>query len=443
MTSQQALFNAVQLHRSGRFAEADAAYRQILASAGDHFETLNFFAQLCADTGRIAEAAELLKKATQLRPDSLEAHNQLGSIYCGLGRFRDAEAAFQQALRISPHNAGVQNNLATILANTDRLDQALATLQEAAAANPGSSQILTNLGNVLSLLGRYDEALDVFQKALQIQPGAPEVLLNLAVAHHQKGEFDAAVDGFRQLLQAHPNHLEARKSHGNTLRLIDNLDESIACYEQVLAANPGNWSVASARLFSLQYHEKYDAHQILAENRIWADRFARPISENVPPHTNDPSPDRRVRIGYVSPDFRSHCLTLFTEPLFIHHDRQQFEIFCYSMVAKPDQISERLQTRADAWRKCRDVPEPNLAEQIRADGIDILIDLTRHMPAAHPLLFAFKPAPVQVTHLAYPGTTGIAAIDYRFTDPLPRPTRPERRPLRRTIFPSPQNLLVL
>jgi predicted O-linked N-acetylglucosamine transferase (SPINDLY family) len=211
--------------------------------------------------------------------------------------------------------------------------------------------------------------------------------------------------------------LEARKYLANSLRLTASHDESIACYDQVLAADPANSAVASARIFSMQFHDGYDAPRILAEYSRWADRYARPLSQNTPPHPNDPSPDRRLRVGFVSPDFRRHCQALFIEPLFSHHDCRQIELFCYASVSKPDSVTQRLQTHADTWRDCGEMADSALAVQIRDDKIDILIDLTMHMPLGRPLLFARKTAPVQVAYLAYPGTTGMTAIDYRISDP--------------------------
>jgi predicted O-linked N-acetylglucosamine transferase (SPINDLY family) len=417
MITEQALAAALQHHRAGRVAQAEAAYRQILATQGDQFDALHNLGLICAATGRHGEAAELIKAATQLRPDNFEAHSNLGNVYCGMARFRDAEAAFQQALLLSPGNAGIQNNLATVLGQLNRFDEALAMLQAAIATNPNSPEMRANLGNVLHRLDRYDEALEAYRQALELRPDFPAVKLNIAVTHFSKGEIDAAIDGFRQVLRTSPNSLEARKYLANSLRLTASHDESIACYDQVLAADPANSAVASARIFSMQFHDGYDAPRILAEYSRWADRYARPLSLNTPPHPNDPSPDRRLRVGFVSPDFRRHCQALFIEPLFSHHDRRQIELFCYASVSKPDSVTQRLQTHADTWRDCREMADSALAAQIRDDKIDILIDLTMHMPLGRPLLFARKPAPVQVAYLAYPGTTGMTAIDYRITDP--------------------------
>ncbi len=159
---------------------------------------------------------------------------------------------------------------------------------------------------------------------------------------------------------------------------------------------------------------------LLDECRRFAARYEPPLLEVAqaqPPHANDPTPGRRLRIGYVSPDFRSHCQALFTAPLFSHHDRAAFEIVCYASVPKPDALTQYLKRLVDGWREVHTLDDNALAQQIRGDRIDILVDLTMHMAGGRRLLFARRPAPVQVAWLAYPGTTGSAAMDYRLTDP--------------------------
>ena len=166
----------------------------------------------------------------------------------------------------------------------------------------------------------------------------------------------------------------------------------------------------------MQFHPDYDAQGLLAEHRLWDDKYAKQLRKSIAPHSNDRSAGRRLKIGYVSPDFREHCQALFTEPLFANHDRGQFEIFCYSAVLEPDAVTERLERHADVWRPIVGMTDAAVANVVRNDRIDILVDLTMHMAGGRPLLMARKPAPVQVAWLAYPGTTGLAAMDYRLTD---------------------------
>jgi predicted O-linked N-acetylglucosamine transferase (SPINDLY family) len=140
------------------------------------------------------------------------------------------------------------------------------------------------------------------------------------------------------------------------------------------------------------------------------------LAQNIAAHTNDPTPDRRLRIGYVSPNFNTHCQAFFTAPLFAAHDRQQHEVVCYSDVTSPDSLTDRLRSCVDKWTDIVGLTDEEVARVVRQDQIDILVDLTMHMQRGRPLVFAKKPAPVQVCWLAYPGTTGLKTIDYRLTD---------------------------
>ena len=158
------------------------------------------------------------------------------------------------------------------------------------------------------------------------------------------------------------------------------------------------------------------------EQRQWNALQAVPLQSQIRPHTNDRSPDRRLKVGYVSPYLFAHAEAFFTTPLLEHHDHAQFEIHCYASVYKPDDITARSRVAADVWHECLAVPDDELAAQIRADQIDILVDLSMHMSHNRLRMFAMKPAPVQIAWLAYPGGTGLDAMDYRITDPFLDPS---------------------
>ncbi|MFM0729408.1 hypothetical protein PQQ52_02780 [Paraburkholderia sediminicola] len=194
------------------------------------------------------------------------------------------------------------------------------------------------------------------------------------------------------------------------------LEDGIDCYRRALTCDPCNVVAHSNLAYALSFQAEHP-QPLLDECRRWSVRHEAPYRDAHRLHPNDATPSRRLRIGYVSPDFREHCQTLFTLPLLSNHDHEQFEVFCYASVVRPDDLTRRVATHADVWRDVRELNDERLAQMIRDDRIDILIDLTMHMADGRPLLFARKPAPVQIAWLAYPGTTGMDAIDYRVTDP--------------------------
>ncbi len=220
-----------------------------------------------------------------------------------------------------------------------------------------------------------------------------------------------------------PGYFEAWNNLAGALQNLGQLDECITCFGRSVAIEPGYLEAFEGRLCTMHYHPGYDAAAIHQEARRWNDRFARPLAGAIQLHANDPSPGRRLRIGYVSPDFRRHCSMLFIALLLAGHDRGQYEIFCYSNVGMPDVVTARLGRQVDGWRDIANKSDQAASEMIRQDKIDILVDLGLHVVGGRLGVFARKPAPVQATWLGYPGTTGLRSMDYRFTDPSARPSQ--------------------
>ncbi len=226
-----------------------------------------------------------------------------------------------------------------------------------------------------------------------------------------------AIEVYRRILARRSDQAAVWNNLGSALNDVGRLDEALASYERAGALQPDNSKMLGNRLYLLHYHPGCDAAAILHEARRWNSRFGRPLADQIPVHANDPAPERRLRIGYVSSEFRGHCLALFFTPLLSHHDHERFEIFCYANVTGPDAVTGRLQSYADVWRDISQLDDQAAAKMIQSDQIDILVDTNLHMAGNRAQLFARKPAPIQVTWLGYPGTTGMDAIDYRLTDP--------------------------
>ena len=180
-------------------------------------------------------------------------------------------------------------------------------------------------------------------------------------------------------------------------------------------SNPTTPMAHSNLAWAIGFHPSYDASAIALELQSWNQKHAQPLEKFQQPHSNDRNADRRLRVGYVGADFREHCQSLFLLPLLRSHDREQVEVFCYSNVRLPDTRTEQLRSHAQGWREILGRSDEDVARIIRQDRIDILVDLTMHMAGSRLLAFA-KPAPIQVTWLAYPGSTGLTAVDYRLSD---------------------------
>jgi predicted O-linked N-acetylglucosamine transferase (SPINDLY family) len=348
--------------------------------------------------------------------DQFDTLCKAGNAHFAAGRFEQAVIAYQDALRLRQDFAPVHANLGHLFLSMGRVDEALASCQKALALQPDLAQAQNNLGNVLQILRKLDEAIVAYTRALEIQPNFMQAAYNLANTLSMGGNFDAAEAAYRKALSIQPDLEEANNNLAVLLKDMGRIEEAIELFDRALERRPSQ-NLYSSRLYSIYFHPNYPQQKIYEDHVRWNDRYARALGENIAPHENDRSPDRRLRIGYVSPDFRNHCQSLFTIPLLSHHDHKNFEIYCYANVPRPDALTQKIRDCADVWRSTVGVSDEQLCETIRKDQIDILVDLTLHMSSGRPLLFARKPAPIQISFLAYPGTTGLKTVDYRFTDP--------------------------
>lgn len=300
------------------------------------------------------------------------------------GQLAEAEAICRQILTGLPDQVETLVNLSIVLLRQENLPEALAAAQRAMHLRPAAGEAHNAVGNIYVQQARFDEALDCYEQAILLQP--------------RRGSF-------------HSNR-------GSALQFVGRLDKAIAEFETAIELHPGLAAAEANRLFALHFHPVYGPERILEELRKWAARVEADLPSTVAQHADDRPFDRRLRVGYVSPHFRDHCLGRLMLPVIREHDRDSFEISFYSDATKSDQITEAFRARADTWRNTAGLSHDALAEQIREDRIDILVDLTLHMSGSRLPTFARRPAPVQVTYGGYPSSTGLRAIDCRLTDPF-------------------------
>ena len=285
---------------------------------------------------------------------------------------------------------------------------------------PDQAEVHYNLGIVLRDLGRFSEAAMSYAQALKAQPRFPQAANNLGVMLERMSRMDEAEHWLREAGRMDPASAEVWNNLGGVLKDLARFDEAVECYDRAIALQPGNPRLDSNRIFALHYGPADDPAVLLGAAQEWGRRFADPLAVAV--RDGERPSGRRLRIGYLSAYFREHCQALFTVPLLAHHDHAAFEIFCYSDVTAPDAFTGRLRAGADVWRDTARLGDAEVAALIRSDQIDVLVDLTIHMAHDRLLVFARKPAPVQVTWLGYPGTSGLKAMDWRLTDAWLDPT---------------------
>jgi predicted O-linked N-acetylglucosamine transferase (SPINDLY family) len=329
------------------------------------------------------------------------------------GQLAEAIANYRDSLKWAPDIAETHNNVGICLKEAGRSDEAATHYLEALRLRPDFADARNNLGNIFLESGQLDEATAAFREALRLRPNFPGALTNLGNAMVAQRYLAGAEDCYRQALDLDPHFVPAHVNLGNVLKELGNPSEAASCLGQALALHPTAAEVYSSLLGVLHYLPDYGRADLFLAHV----RFGRRFGVEVLPHANDRSPDRMLRVGYVSPDFAGqHPVINLIEPILAHLDKSQFHVTCYAATPTTDSTTTRLRGLVDGWQSIAGLSADEAAQQIRADKIDILVDLAGHTANNRLLVFARKPAPVQVTHIGYPDTTGFAAIDYRITD---------------------------
>lgn len=335
--------------------------------------------------GDPVEAAACASKAVTLAPQDAQCHFLFGQTQEARGDWQSAEVSYREAIRLRQDFLAARNALGGALEKLSRPAEAVAAYQDALAQNPNEPAVLNNLGNALRTQGRFTEAEKVYRAGLAVAPDHADILANLGALLTAQARYDEAEASLGRALALRPDFA---KAHGNLV-------------------------------FWMNYNPARTAAEMYAAHVAWAERFAPVIPRG--PHRNAREPDRPLRLGYVSPDFRRHAVAYFLEPVLRSHDRAQFEVYCYAEVPAGDEVTERFRSYAPVWRRTCGMTDAELAAQIEADGIDILVDLAGHTRGNRLAVFARKPAPVEVNYLGYCNTSGLSTMDWRITDRVADP----------------------
>ncbi len=418
---QKALEQGLSLYQARRFAEAEQCFRSILARHPNDPNALHLYGLIARDTGRLDLAITLLRKAVAVAPDAAPFQLNLSMALRAAGQLDQAIAVLSRALQLDPRDPTIHRNYAILLATVGRVNDAIPHFQAVVDLKPDAAESYYNLGTAFVSTNRFPEAVKVLQRAVLLDPDRADAHCNLGAAYRGLWQFEPAITHYRRALELRPDYPDALYNLGAVYHSLNDLPATLDCYRKVLDLRPDFHVARSSLLLCMHYLAPLDPPAIYRQSQEFDRQHVQPLRSQIQPHPNDRSPGRRLRIGYVSPDFCHHSVAYFLEPILEHHDRTQFEIVCYSSTIKPDAITRRLHLHVEQWRQVPNVPDDRLAQLIRQDQIDILVDLSGHTSHNRMLTFARKPAPVQVTYLGYPDTTGVSTIDYRLTDPQADP----------------------
>lgn len=403
------------LRKQGRLEEAATCYQQALSLQPDRAEWHENLGNVLRQLLRIDEAVACYEKATSLDPEHADAHCGIGDVHFAKSDHDKALEHYGKALAAAPDSVRALYGLAISYYEQRMLEHAEACARKALALDPKHAEAYAILGDVLLSQGRSNEALAAYLQVTEIDPDFGKVYNNIGTIYEEQGRLNEALESYSHLLKLAPEQAAPYVNIGNILQNKGRLTESEESYRKALEMMPDRAVAHSNLLLVMNYTYGDNAEIMFMEHLRWAERQANQGTETVE-FDNERTVDARLRIGYVSPDFRRHSVAYFIEPVIARHDRRRFEVYCYSDVPRADAVTERLRELADHWNNISRLSDYEVAELIREDRIDILVDLAGHTGNNRLPLFARRAAPVQVSYLGYPNTTGLSTMDYRITD---------------------------
>lgn len=439
----------IELYNSGKHEEAEYAFQQLLDADPDNAYAWHLAAVNAIQLADMEAALRRVEKAVRLMPEEITFLNTQGSIYRQLGGMYEAGLSYQRVLELDPENIDTLYNLANLFRDAGQYSDAIGFYKQVLDANAHFHSARHNLANLYNQLGDGVSAEREFRLLIDTDGNSLQVKLGLGQALLNQARYEEAETVFREILQADPDDTlhamfylgntllpqgkvtEAEYCHRQTAKRAPGFDqvwnnlgndlrdqgkqlEALNCYREAVSVNPSYMKAHSNLLFELNCIIK-EGDELIKEHLQWNELHARPLLQ---PHSFncDRSATRQLRIGYVSPDFCNHSVAYFIEGILKHHDAEKFHVSCYSNLLNPDERTETLRKLAHNWREIGGLSDDAAAELIRSDKIDILVDLSGHTANHRLLVFARKPAPVQVTYLGYPASTGMQVMDYRITD---------------------------
>lgn len=370
---------------------------------------------LLEDEKKTKAALEFYYAAIKVAPAYARAHINAGNAMLGLGHAEDAAVFYHEAIRLDPANAHAYFNLGRAMQEAKHLVQAESAYREALRLDPSLAEAHVAIGAVFEESKKIEQAIAAYRNALAIRPDFAEVHYNLALLYIDQRDPDNAVVELKQALLCKKNYPAALQKLASVYIQIGFARDALDMLSEARRLEPDSYAHHSHYLLNMNYLDDFSDEEVFAEHCAYGEKFGNVLTQPSN-YANDLTPNRRLRIGYVSGDFRQHPVLRFIEILLEKHHRDLFEVYCYNTLDKPDAVTERLKKLADLWRDTLGYDDDEAAQLVRDDQIDILIDLSGHTGYQRLAVFARKPAPVQATWLGYLGTTGLKAMDYRICD---------------------------
>ena len=410
---------ALAAHQSGQLAEAAVLYDAILMRQPEHADALHLRGVVDFQSGDKQAALARIEAAIRLsRADPRYFYN-LGTVLMALALPHEAAEQFRITTAMDPQHAAAHGNLGAALCEMGARAEAVGSFRAALAITPDDANTWSNLSSTLTELGQAEDAAVCLRRALALAPENSDALTNLGFALQKAGDVGQASACFARAIETNPRNAKALFNLATLLLnnpLADEPELALTCFRQALAINPDHHHAHSNLLMALQYSASTTPGELFEQHRVFGRHFEASLQDSRTAHANTRQPQRRLRVGYVSADFHNHAVASFIAPILAAHDTAGFEVFCYYNNVIDDVVTAQLRSHVPHWNACLALSDAALADKIRADGIDVLVDLSGHTGGNRLLTFARKPAPVQLTWVGYPGTTGLDSMDYFIAD---------------------------
>ena len=421
-TAERLFADAVAAHRKGDFALAARRLEKLRAAFPDHPDVLHLLGHVRLGQGRPLDAIGPLRQAVRAaeganRKDILVSIlNVLGSAERRAGEPARAAQTLARAARLAPGDPDIHFNLGNALADSGRLADAAASFRRAAELSPGDAAIRFALGETLARMGENAGAAEAYAVTVALDPRHAKAHAALGALRLDANDYPGARAVLDKAIALDPDLAEAHLNLGLLQVAAGDADSGLAATRRALRLKPSLVAAHSNLVQQMSYSARCSAADILAEARRWNDAHAKPLAAQIQPLTNQRDPERRLKVGYVGGDFRAHPVGFFTLALFAHHDADAFETFVYMTHPRMDAVSEKIRSSVAQWRDVAAKGDAELADMIRADGIDILVDMAGHTAKNRLLALAMRPAPVQAVGGGVMGATGVDAVDYFLAD---------------------------
>lgn len=404
------------------FDVAERLCDDLLLKQPKHHRALFLRGVAYAGRGKHLSAIESLSRSLVLSPDHVQGLYQRAISSRIIGDFPGSQRDLEHILTLSPEHFDALKALGQIYTETGKFEQAKAILEKATRINPGHHAPYEWLAHLHDKFSEPEKAYDYFQKALERAPENINLINNIAAFLYNHNNAAMALKYIKKILEGNPNHLPSHNNLGSVLCDLREVKASCASYENALRIDPYYKDSHSNLLLTLHYDTIYSAEEIYLKHISFGKRHTRKQYSHEAKLFAE-SPLTKLRIGYLSSDFRKHSVAFFIYPIILHHNTEEFEIFCYSNVQKHDEFTEKfIHIDKLNWRDITNSSDDKIAEIIHRDKLDVIVDLAGHTASNCLTVLAYKPAPIQITYLGYPNTTGLPAIDYRITDKWADPT---------------------